>query len=83
MIEDDILTNTHFAISTISVDLDVLVCLSEDGSVGITDEERFQSTRCINFTMSVVEGYVDPTATPEGVKLTDVDVPPGNQGESW
>jgi hypothetical protein len=54
-----------------------------DGSVGITDEERFQSTRCVNFTMSVVEGYVDPTATPEGVKLTDVDVPPGNQGVSW
>ena len=29
--------------------------------------------------MSVVEGYVDPAATPEGVKLTDVDVPPRNQ----
>jgi hypothetical protein len=28
--------------------------------------------------MSVVEGYVDPAATPEGVKLTDVDVPPRN-----
>ena len=79
LIEDYVvLTNTNFAISTISVYLDVLICLSEDGSVGVTNEVRFQSRRCVDLTMSVVEGNVDPTATPERVELTDVDVPPLN-----
>jgi hypothetical protein len=78
LIEDYILTDTYLAIRTISVYLDVLVHLGKEGGVGVNNEVRFQSTRCVDLTMSVVEGYVDPAATPEGVKLTDVDVPPRN-----
>jgi hypothetical protein len=78
LIEDYILTDTYFAIRTISVHLNVLVHLGKDGGVGVTNEVCLQCTRCVDLTMSVVEGYIDPAATPEGVELTDVDVPPRN-----
>jgi hypothetical protein len=38
-----------------------------------------EGTRCVNFAVTVVEGNTDPAATPERVKLADVDVPPRNQ----
>jgi hypothetical protein len=79
LIEYDILTDSNFTVSTISIHLHVLVCFGKDSSVRVTNEINLEGTRCIDFAATVVEGNIDPAATPERVKLADVDVPPRNQ----
>jgi hypothetical protein len=79
LIEYDILTDSNFTVSTISIHLNVLVCFGKDSSVRVTNEMSLEGTRCIDFAVTVIEGNIDPAATPERVKLADVDVPPRNQ----
>jgi hypothetical protein len=38
-----------------------------------------EGTRCVDFTVTIIEGDRDPAATPERVELTDIDVSPRNQ----
>jgi hypothetical protein len=73
LIEYDILTDSNF-----SIHLNVLVSFGEDSSVRVTNEMSLEGTRCVDFTVTVGEGNIDPAATPERVELADVDVPPRN-----
>jgi hypothetical protein len=79
LIEYDILTDSNLTVSTISIHLNVLVCFGKDSSVRVNNEMSFESTRCVDFTVTIVEGDIVPAATPETVELTDIDVSPRNQ----
>jgi hypothetical protein len=78
LIEYDVHTDSNFTVSTISIHLNVFVCFGKDSSARVTNEMSLEGTRCVDFTVTVVEGNIDPAATPERVELADVDVPPRN-----